>query len=153
MRALVFLAALTLSPAIAAAQAANPAPAPPAAPSSGDTYTYQAQGRRDPFVGLLNTGQDPRPIGVRRVDGPGGLLTGEISVRGVMQSRDRLVAMIQGPDKKTWVIHAGDKLMDGVIRNVTPQGLVIVQDVNDPLSLVKQREVHKMLRSLEDAKE
>ena len=36
---------------------------------------------------------------------------------------------------------------------MTPQGLVIVQDVNDPLSLVKQREVRKLLRSLEDAKE
>ena len=43
--------------------------------------------------------------------------------------------------------------LDGTIKAVTPQGLVIVQDVNDPLSLVKQREVRKLLRSLEDAKE
>ena len=38
-------------------------------------------------------------------------------------------------------------------RAITPQGLVVVQEVNDPLSLVKQREVRKLLRSLEDAKE
>ena len=38
------------------------------------------------------------------------------------------------------------------MKSITPQGLVIVQDVNDPLSLVKQREVRKLLRSLEDAK-
>jgi hypothetical protein len=47
----------------------------------------------------------------------------------------------------------GDKLADGVIKAVTLQGLVIVQEVNDPLSLVKQREVTRRLRSLEDAKQ
>jgi hypothetical protein len=36
---------------------------------------------------------------------------------------------------------------------VTPQGLIVIQEVNDPLSLVKQREVRKLLRSLEDGKE
>src|SRR5262249_40323547 len=123
-------AAAILAPALAAAQSSSPAP--PAV----DTYTYQAEGRRDPFVSLIGTGPEPRPVG-RRADGPSGLMTGEISVRGVMQSRDTLIAMIQGPDKKTWVIHAGDRLMDGTVRTVTPQGLVILQEVNDPLSLVK----------------
>ena len=70
-----------------------------------------------------------------------------------MQSRGALIAMIQGPDNKTYIVHQGDKLLDGTIKTITPQGLVIVQEVNDPLSLVKQREVRKLLRSLEDAKE
>ena len=42
---------------------------------------------------------------------------------------------------------------DGTIKTITPQGLIVIQEVNDPLSLVKQREVRKLLRSLEDAKE
>ena len=54
-----------------------------------------------------------------------------------MQSRGALVAMIQGPDNKTYIVHQGDKLLDGTIKSVTPQGLVVVQEVNDPLSLVK----------------
>ena len=77
----------------------------------------------------------------------------EISVRGVMQSRGAVVAMIQGPDNKTYLVHQGDKLLDGTIKTITPQGLVVIQEVNDPLSLVKQREIRKLLRSLEDAKE
>ena len=77
----------------------------------------------------------------------------EISVRGVMQSRGLLVAMIQGPDNKTYIVHQGDKLLDGTIKAITPQGLIVIQEVNDPLSLVKQREIRKLLRSLEDAKE
>jgi hypothetical protein len=61
--------------------------------------------------------------------------------------------MIQGPDSKTYIVHQGDRLSDGKIKTITPTGLVVVQDVNDPLSLVKQREVRKLLRSLEDVKE
>jgi len=81
-----------------------------------------------------------------------GFTVGEISVRGIMQSRGLLVAMVHGPDDKTYLIHQGDKLADGVVKNVTPQGLVVVQDVSDPLSVQKHREVRKLLRSLEDAK-
>jgi Tfp pilus assembly protein PilP len=77
----------------------------------------------------------------------------EISVRGIMQSRGALVAMVQGPDNRTYIVHQGDKLLDGTIKTIMPTGLVVVQEVNDPLSLVKQREVRKLLRSLEDAKE
>ena len=76
----------------------------------------------------------------------------ELSVRGVMQSRSGLIAMVQGPDNKTYIVHPGDKLLDGAIKSITPQGLVIEQAVNDPLSVVKQREVRKLLRGLEDTK-
>jgi hypothetical protein len=61
--------------------------------------------------------------------------------------------MIQAPDRKSYIVHQGDRFLDGTIRSITPQGLTIVQEVNDPLSLVKQREIHKLLRSLESAKE
>jgi hypothetical protein len=63
------------------------------------------------------------------------------------------MAMVQGPDNRTHIVRQGDKLLDGTVRAVTPEGLVIVQDVTDPLSLVKQREVRRLLRSLEAAKE
>jgi predicted ATPase len=69
-----------------------------------------------------------------------------------MQSRGGLVAMVQGPDKKTYLTHQGDKFADGIVKSVTTQGLVIMQEVNDPLSLVKQREIRKQLRSAESAK-
>ena len=77
----------------------------------------------------------------------------EIAVRGVLQSRNTLVAMVQGPDNKTYVIHTGDKLADGVVKRVTSDGIVVVQQISDPRSTEKQREVRKLLRSLEDVKE
>mgnify|MGYP003693740833 CR=1 FL=1 len=67
-----------------------------------------------------------------------------------MQSHGEMIAMVQGPDAKTYVVHQGDKFADGAIKNITAQGLIVVQEVNDPLSLVKQREIRKLLRTLED---
>ena len=48
-------------------------------------------------------------------------------------------------------MHPGDKLLDGTIQvDHARRGSIVVQEVNDPLSLVKQREVRKLLRSLEE---
>ena len=133
----------TRSGAAAAASAATPS----------EAYTYQPDGRRDPFVTLLGVGTNVRPVAnPKRVDGPAGLLVGDISVRGIMQGNGGLIAMIQGSDKRTYVIHSGEKLMDGAVKVITPQGLIIAQDVNDPLSAVKHREVRKLLRSFEDGR-
>jgi Tfp pilus assembly protein PilP len=137
-------------PAQPAAAPAQPKAAPaPAAPP--ENYTYQANGRRDPFLSLLGVGADARQG--RRVEGPAGMSVADITVRGVLEIRGTLIAMIHGPDNKTYTVHQGDKLLDGTIRAITQQGLVIVQEVNDPLSLVKQREVRKFLRGLEEPKE
>jgi Tfp pilus assembly protein PilP len=147
------------TPAPAAPNAAPPpaatgsAPAQAAAaPPQPEPYTYNPDGRRDPFTSLIGTGGSDSHSASRRGDGPGGMAVADVSVRGILQSRGSLVAMVQGPDNKTYIVHQGDKLLDGVIKTITPQGLVIIQEVNDPLSLVKQREVSKLLRSLEVVK-
>ncbi len=125
--------------------------APAAAPAPAATYAYQADGRRDPFLSLIGAGA-ATPAGGSRPEGAAGLMVNELSVRGVVRSQGALVAAVQGPDNKTYLIRRGDKLLDGTVKAVTEEGLTIVQDVNDPLSIVKQREVQRLLRSLEDAK-
>jgi Tfp pilus assembly protein PilP len=136
----------------APAQPPQPATAAPAPPPPQEAYTYQPEGRRDPFLSLLGTGTEQR-VTSRKSDGVAGISVAEISVRGILQSRGTLVAMVAGPDNKTYIVHPGDKLLDGTIKTITTQGLVIIQEVNDPLSLVKQREVTKLLRGMEGAKE
>jgi Tfp pilus assembly protein PilP len=136
------------SPAVTPAQpGAQQAPQPPP-----ETYVYQSSGRRDPFLSPFGGSSESRQTS-RRGDGPAGMSLAEISVRGILQSRGNLVAMVQGPDNKTYIVHQGDKLLDGTIKSVIAQGLIVIQEVNDPLSLVKQREVRKLLRTLEDSKE
>jgi hypothetical protein len=125
------------------------APAPPA--PAVEAYTYDPAGRRDPFISLLSRGIEPVPGG-RKATGLAGLTTNELVVKGILQSRGTYVALVSGPEGRTFTAHVNDRLLDGIIRNVSPQGLLIMQEVNDPLSLVKQREVRKGLRAVEDGK-
>jgi hypothetical protein len=150
------------APAAPAGQTAPAAPAAPApgqaapaapAPATPDPYLYSPDGRRDPFLSLLGVGADRGGAAARRGDGVAGITVAEISVRGILQSRGMLIGMVQGPDNKTYMLRQGDRLADGAVQAVTADGLVIVQEVNDPLSLVKQRVVRKPLRALEDVKQ
>ena len=55
--------------------------------------------------------------------GPGG--TGGRRDFGARHHAERaamLVAMVQGPDKKTYIVHQGDKLLDGTMKTVTAAG-------------------------------
>ena len=153
-----------------ATQQATPAPAPggaaAAAPASGSAETttpaaqgaavkavepvgfaYKPEGRRDPFVSLADRGSDirvgPRPAGLA------GLGATEVTLRGTLRSRDGFVAMLQGADQKTYIVRPGDKLFDGMVSSISQNDLVILQQVNDPLSTEKQREVRKGLRQAE----
>jgi hypothetical protein len=115
-----------------------------------EPYSYNPEGRRDPFVSLLSRGMESSAGA--KASGLSGIATADLVLRGVLQSRGAYVAIVRTPDGRTFRAHANDRLLDGVIRSVTAQGMVIMQEVNDPLSLVKQREVRKGLRTVEDGK-
>jgi type IV pilus assembly protein PilP len=150
-----------------AAPPASPAPAPAASASAAQSaqtpvektqsavepqgFTYNPEGRRDPFVSLLLRGTDNRNAGAK-VAGLGGLGTSEVSLRGTMVSQGAFVGILQGVDTKNYIVRVGDKLSDGTVRTITADSMVILQQVNDPLSLEKQREVRKLLRQTEEAK-
>jgi len=155
-------------PAIAVAQAAGKPAAPPAtppatapapAPTAGATqpapaepYTYNPEGRRDPFISLVSRGFQTDP-GVKRAEGLSGLSTAEIVLSGILQIRGTYVALVKAPDGKTFTAHVNDRLADGTIRSITLTSMVIMQEVNDPLSLVKVKEVRKGLRASDDVKQ
>ena len=43
-------------------------------------------------------------------------------------------------------------MFDGFIRTITADTVIFMQEVNDPLSLVKEREVRKALRGAEEGR-
>ena len=131
--------------------AASKSEAQASAPAAA--YKYNADGRRDPFVSLVGTGGDSKLPAKRTGEGLAAMRVEEVAVRGIVQSRERLVAMVQGPDNKSYVVHQGDKLADGVVKSVVADGLVLVQQVSDPLSKEKTREVRKPLRAPNEGKE
>jgi Tfp pilus assembly protein PilP len=148
LRPLPAAAQATAGTVAPAAQA--PAPAHPAVPASAaeqpSGFTYRADGRRDPFVSLLRRGADPQAPSASRAPGLVGLSVAEISLRGVLQSRNEFVAIVEGSDKRTYLARPGQKLLDGTIRAIDKDSMLIAQQVNDPLSPEKQREVRKALR-------
>jgi hypothetical protein len=157
---------LLLVPAIAAAQAptAPPTSAPGAAvsqapaggtPSTGVEslgFDYDPESRRDPFRSLSRGGSDPdRSASGTRPAGLAGVETAEVTLKGTLLNRDGYVAMLQSAAGKTYIVHTGDRLLDGTVRAISQSALVIVQEVNDPLSLEKQREVRKTIRQTDEA--
>ena len=152
------------APAPAAPAPATPPPGTPAAPAAPAAkpsplepqgYTYEPEGRRDPFVSLVRTGggNEPGAPAGPRPPGLAGMTASEVSLRGTIKGRDGMwVAILVGVDKKSYLARPGDKLLDGAVRTVTENEMVILQRVNDPLALETQREVRKVLRQTEEAK-
>jgi Tfp pilus assembly protein PilP len=130
------------------AQASAAVPPPPAQPA----YVYQVEGRRDPFVSLIGRGADGKS-GEARLTGLPGLQISEVVLKGILKDRNGFFALVQGPDNKTYQVRSGDKLLDGSVKSINGEAVIFSQDVNDPLSVVKQREITKRLRSTEEGRE
>jgi len=113
-------------------------------PATGETYHYDPQGRRDPFQSLV--GPAPKMQTGPRPPGPAGFLIDEMKLQGVIKTKQGLVGMINGPDNKGYLIHVGDKVLDGEVIRLTPSSVVFRQEVNDPTRIERYREVVKDLR-------
>jgi Tfp pilus assembly protein PilP len=113
-------------------------------PSTPESYRYDPQGRRDPFQSLI--GPAPKIQPGQRPPGPPGFLIDEIKLQGVVRTKQQgLVAMVNGPDNKGYLIRVGDKVLDGEVIRITPSSVVFRQEVNDPTRIERFREVVKEL--------
>ena len=165
MRALLGMAALAVALAAAAwAQAPEGSPPPMAdapdvvrsrmeqetAPAPG-SYTYNPQGRRDPFVSLLRpvseTGLRTRPQGIE------GMLIQELALRGIVRDRSGFVAMLADPQGKSYFVRVGQRVFDGVITAIDASTVLFRQEVTDPLATVKTRDVRKTLYPSEEGRQ
>lgn len=141
------LARQTPAPAPPTPQAQPPKPAPAPAP---ETYSYNPEGRRDPFISLVVRGREASAAPTRQTVGLAGLTINEVALRGIVRSRGAYVAILQAPDNKSYIVKVGDRLADGTVKAIAADAVVFAQEVNDPLSLVKQREIRKPLRVIEE---
>ena len=124
------------------------------------SYTYNPQGRRDPFVSLQKPVASDEGPRVRR-PGLEGMLIQEIALKGIVRTtgsgtgiagRAGHIAMFLGADGKSYFVTTGQRLYDGVITAVDATSVTFRQEVTDPLSPVKTREVRKSLYASEEAR-
>jgi Tfp pilus assembly protein PilP len=179
---LVAACAAGLSGLARAQQPAAPAPtpatpaAPPAEAAPGATegnrppldveletggYAYNSQGRRDPFVSLQQPVAADRGPKTRK-PGMEGFLIQEVALKGIVRTtgggtglaqRSGFIAMFLGADGKSYFVTTGQRLYDGVITAVDATSVTFRQEVTDPLSPVKTREVRKSLYASEEARQ
>jgi len=158
---LLIIAAAVLAAAPVSGQAPAPAPATPAAVTAPHVpalepqgYDYKPAGRRDPFISLVRRSTEAMGTSASiRPTGFAGLSTDEVVMRGVMKGRNGYSAIVRGADNRTYTgVKAGDELFDGTVKAVTADAIVILQNVSDPLSLAKKREVKKLLRPAQEAR-
>lgn len=147
------LAFLLVAVSASAQEPARQVVPPQAGATAPPAYAYNPEGRRDPFVSLLRRGRDTmrRPDG-KVLDGVRSLLVNEIALKGVLRSRGDNIALVQGPDNKTYLVRVKDRFLDGFVRAVTADAIILMQDVDDPMSVTKQREVRKTLRAMVEQK-
>jgi len=116
------------------------------------SYVYTPLGRRDPFVSLVkpvSTGKNNGP----RPTGPEGFLIQEVALKGVVKTPDGYTAMILGTDNKSYFVKTGQRFYDGAITAMDGSSVTFRQEVADPLSPVRTREVKKSLYSSEEARQ
>ena len=162
----VLLAALA-APALAQSPAPPPttAPAPAAAmppdlgrslveaelaPAPGG-YAYSSQGRRDPFVSLLKP-VDSSAGGRTRPPGINGFLIQELALKGIVKGPRGYTAMLLATDNNSYFVTTGQRLFDGVVTAIDASSVTFRQEVTDPLSTVKSRDVKKSLYPSEEGR-
>jgi len=160
---LLIIAAAFLAATPVGGQTPAPAPQKPAVVTTPSTpvpalepqgYDYKPAGRRDPFISLVRRGsaESLGSSAALRPTGIAGLSVEEITMRGVLKGREGWKALVRGADNRTYTLKAGDELYDGTVKAVTADAMVVLQNVNDPLSAVKKREVRKLLRPALEAR-
>jgi len=123
-------------------------------------FAYQSEGRRDPFVSLQRPVAADRGPKTRK-PGMEGFLIQEVALKGVVRTagggtgvaaEPGFIATFLGADGKSYFVRLGQRLYDGVITAVDATSVTFRQDVTDPLSPVKSREVRKSLYASEEAR-
>jgi len=61
--------------------------------------------------------------------------------------------MFQGSDQKSYFVRVGQRLADGEVINITDNTVTFRQEVSEPLSPIKTREVKKSLNQAEEGRQ
>lgn len=114
----------------------------------GTVSGYDSAARRDPFVSLIAPKRPtPTQPGAGRPLQPGlrSISLADVSVTGVLRRGTVMMAILQGPDRQSYVAKIQDRLMDAVVKRIDAQGVVFAEVV-EPGMGARPQEIRKALR-------
>jgi hypothetical protein len=117
----------------------TPAGTPVATPTVPMTYGTAAL--RDPFLPLLQPRRAslPERRTTRPRSGLAGLALADVTVKGVVRNGDTMLAILEGPDRQSFVTKVQDQLLDAEVKSIDLDGVVFLAS--------GRQEVRKLLPS------
>jgi hypothetical protein len=99
-------------------------------------------GKRDPFLS---------PIAANAARGPATncstgkhcLVVGQIALKGIVQTKEGNIAMVENGARRSYYLHENDSLFDGSVTKITSDSVTFRQDSNDLLGRPVSKEVVK----------
>lgn len=118
---------------------------------SGQNFTYDPAGRRDPFRSLFESvklaNKEQRPSGIT------GMMVTEVDLAGIVKDANGGdMGLLIGSDNKGYFLRVGDSVYDGTVIGVDPRlGTVTFrQQIDDPRRIKPYRDVVKRLVPQDD---
>ena len=132
-------AAQDVAVAPAPAQAAGPvipaaaAPIPVGSRVGELLSSYDSGGRRDPFATLVAPRRSASGAeGGTRSRPPAGLAgvaLADVLVRGVVRNGDTMLAILEGPNRQSFVSRINDRLLDATVARIDADGVIFAENV------------------------
>lgn len=128
-------AAAPAKPAAAAVGAPAPAPA--------EDKKFAMEGKRDPFVPLINTSKGgPNE---HLPPGKAGLEISTVHVDGTVQSQGGMIAVVSNPEQRVYFVREGDRLYDGDVEKISLDGVTFRENSKDAFGKPMERDVTKRI--------
>ncbi|MDD8014978.1 MAG: hypothetical protein PHX45_04745 [Acidobacteriota bacterium] len=103
-------------------------------------YTYEPAGRRDPFKSLLGGKEiKEKPAAGAMTQ----LSIDDISLTGIVKSKEKLTAIISGPHGFPHFIKTGDRLADGYVLSIQETQVVFRKTSDRGIPLMRANDVIK----------
>jgi hypothetical protein len=122
----------------------NPPSKPEATPAVAQNAPAKlpSPGKRDPFLSPIAAAAARGPA-TNCSTGKHCLVVDQIALKGIVQTKEGNIAMVENGARRSYYLHENDSLFDGSVIKITSDSVTFRQDSNDLIGRPVSREVVK----------